>query len=595
MGVVVGIVIGLGYAAWYNHEPVRLEYQLSNIKTKDTIRVNFSHEVSRHLNYNLDATLAGHWKAIHGLVGISAIVFVPSKPLVPGASYHLTVGHVAEPLTNEVVIAEATIKVTTEAPSAIESISPTNGAGNVSVDPTITIKLKEPNDGLRKLKLSSDAPVALSGPTASSDDTTYSWHYASPLPQGATYHLTISDTNQVDPAKQILATSTFTTVAEPTIDATAHDHFYPGNTVVITFSQPMVQTAGIFKFNFGGNGSWTSPNTYTYTPTGLVANQSYSYSVLKGAVSKYGGVITADHSYTIATPGAVYVTGRSPSGGGIGLGASISFTFDQPVDQASAQAAFAISPNVGGSYSWSGNTMTFHPTGFDYQTSYTATVEPGIKATYGVPSTQAFSVGFTTVLQTVSLNVPLYHQTYALSCEESSLRMALAYRGVNVSDYDVLMNVGYNPRPLDTATNSWDDPNVMFVGDVNGQQGVTGWGTNATPIANAAHAFGRSATAINGISASTISAAIHAGNPVVLWGYYGSHAIMQSWNSPDGVITIAHNEHVRTVVGVVGSAANPVGFYINDPIFGRLYWTTSYLIDNMTLGGQSASQGVIVY
>src|ERR1019366_5677189 len=119
-------------------------------------------------------------------------------------------------------------------------------------------------------------------------------------------------------------------------------------------------------------------------------------------------------------------------------GSTVSFTFDQPVDHASAQSAFGLSPTTSGSFSWSANTMTFHPDGLEYQTGYTATVGPGVMSTYGLPSTRSFSDSFNTTYQIIKLGVSYYHQAFSLSCEETSLRMALAYRGINVSDYDIL-------------------------------------------------------------------------------------------------------------------------------------------------------------
>ena len=372
---------------------------------------------------------------------------------------------------------------------------------------------------------------------------------------------------------------------EPTITATQHDHFYPGNAITIVFSQPMKPTDGDFIFNFSGSGAWSAPDTYTFTPTGLAISQSYTYSVLEGAASALGGVVAADHSYTITTPGAAYLAGSSPSGSKVGLTTPVNLTFDQPVDQASAQAAFSISPNVGGSFSWSGNTMSFHPAGcYTYQTTYSVTLAAGIKAIYGLPSGRPYTIVFTTVLQTLILPIPIYHQDYALSCEEDALSMALAYRGISASDYQVLMQENYAPQPLDTSTNSWGDPNVMFVGDVNGVEGVTGWGSNPAAIAAASIALGRSATVADGITAAGISTAIHNGSPVVLWGYYGSRATLQSWNSPDGVITVARNAHVRTVVGVVSSAPPSDSVSTSTtPSLARLFWMPPrQLIDSAT-------------
>ena len=70
------------------------------------------------------------------------------------------------------------------------------------------------------------------------------------------------------------------------------------------------------------------------------------------------------------------VTSTSPANGatGVAIAANVWVTFSEPMNQATAQAAFALSPSVEGTFSWSGNTMTFDPTGLTKGTVYTATV-----------------------------------------------------------------------------------------------------------------------------------------------------------------------------------------------------------------------------
>ena len=63
------------------------------------------------------------------------------------------------------------------------------------------------------------------------------------------------------------------------------------------------------------------------------------------------------------------------------------------------------------------------------------------------------------------LDVPYYQQQYANSCEAASLRMALAYYGINISDdLEIVKKFGYDPRDKDTINNEWDNPQEMFVG-----------------------------------------------------------------------------------------------------------------------------------
>ena len=81
----------------------------------------------------------------------------------------------------------------------------------------------------------------------------------------------------------------------------------------------------------------------------------------------------------------------------------VTVAFAEPVDRASAEAAFSLAPsdntdaNVSGSFSWDGTTMTFDPAGnLDPQRSYRATVAPEVRDDLGNKSTAEKSWTFTT-------------------------------------------------------------------------------------------------------------------------------------------------------------------------------------------------------
>jgi hypothetical protein len=71
------------------------------------------------------------------------------------------------------------------------------------------------------------------------------------------------------------------------------------------------------------------------------------------------------------------ITSVSPAGGATGVASSSNVTvaFSEPMDTASAEAAFSLTPALAGTFSWSGNTMTFDPGAtLAAGTTYTATV-----------------------------------------------------------------------------------------------------------------------------------------------------------------------------------------------------------------------------
>jgi hypothetical protein len=85
------------------------------------------------------------------------------------------------------------------------------------------------------------------------------------------------------------------------------------------------------------------------------------------------------------------VTLASPADGAVGVltSTTVSATFDEPMNTASAQAAFSLAPStggpaLGGTFSWSGNRMTFDPAGnLAEGTSYAAVIAASARDTSG--------------------------------------------------------------------------------------------------------------------------------------------------------------------------------------------------------------------
>lgn len=583
-------------AASYLHKPVRLTYKVANLSVHGPLELSFSQPVRGDLRYGITPLPKGRWELSRNVLGVTRLRFVPSQVLMASTTYSISVKNVQPILNNKPTIKEAVVKLSTEKAPGISTVAPADGDKFVPVTSSVRVTLAFTNRGIRQLVLTSSDGILGNETPSTKDDRTFVWNFKQSLKQGTSYHLELRDKN-LSLNKQVLKTITFTTVPEPQIlDATTTDHLYPKQPIVIHFAQSMILKNTTIKFDCNGSGSWQTDSTYSYVPATLAGGTACTYRVGKGATSKQGGVLEADKVFSVSAPGAVHVTSFTPNGSAVSLGSPIRITFDQPVDHASAQAAFAINPGTDGTFQWQNNTLIYVPKQLAYQTRYTVSVRPGVGGTYGLASTQTFSASFSTVVQSIKLTVPSYRQQYALSCEESSLRMALAYRGVMVGDMDILKLVGYNPHPRDTATNSWDNPYKMYVGDVNGQESVTGWGAYGPPIASASRQLGRDADYVPGITAAQVSQAIHDGNPVVLWGISaGATPRIDSWNTSDGVVQVAANAHVRTVFGVDGSPDNPVGFYLHDPLHPDIYWTTTQLENNMTANGLLGSQGVIVH
>ena len=198
-------------------------------------------------------------------------------------------------------------------------------------------------------------------------------------------------------------------------------------------------------------------------------------------------------------------------------------------------------------------------------------------------------------VRSVQLDVPFFKQEYIRSCEEASLRMVLAFYGIETNDMEIVARVGYDPRPWDRENNIWDDPDIMFVGSIDDPD-KNGYGAFAPAIASAAKTFGRDAESYLGVSSQFLAKQIYNGHPVIVWGFTFSPT-KYFWNTKEGKEIVAYRgEHVRVVVGVFGDPSEPVGFLLHDPLTGEKneYWSSEKLMAHMNTLGTLTNQAVVV-
>lgn len=244
--------------------------------------------------------------------------------------------------------------------------------------------------------------------------------------------------------------------------------------------------------------------------------------------------------------------------------------------------------------------LVFYPDdGFEANTEYTINLK-NISNTSKLTDSYNYEFKFTSDSQSfpirlaaaptkVKLNVPIYLQQHPLSCEASTLRMALAYRNIQVSEDKLLAEVGFDPTPHQGRV--WGNPYQAFVGDVNGRQMTTGYGVYWGPIAKVARNY-RNATEFTNWNISKLTAEIDAGNPVIIWGY-SRNGTPTYWNTPQGErIHAVAGEHTVVVAGYVGPATNPTQIIVNDPLIGQVYWSRATFDKKWASFSQS---GVVVY
>lgn len=179
--------------------------------------------------------------------------------------------------------------------------------------------------------------------------------------------------------------------------------------------------------------------------------------------------------------------------------------------------------------------------------------------------------------QQVSVPASFHRQEHRLSCEVATLKMALKVHGIEVPESKLIATLPFDRTPRGNGI--WGDPNVGFVGNIDGRMLGDGYGVYWDPIATLAKQYGAASVLRHG-SPSQLARAIAAGNPVIIWGYYGERA-PYSWQTPAGTtIHTMAGEHTRLVYGFDGSVDSPTRFYLIDPISGLHNWSTNELMHN---------------
>lgn len=190
--------------------------------------------------------------------------------------------------------------------------------------------------------------------------------------------------------------------------------------------------------------------------------------------------------------------------------------------------------------------------------------------------------------QEVGVPAVFHRQEHNLSCEVATLKMALQVHGIDVSENELIAQLPFDHTPRQNGV--WGDPNHGFVGNIDGRMMVTGYGVHWDPIAKLGARY-VSTEVLRHSSATELARNIAAGNPVIIWGNYGrpdAHA----WQTPAGkTINTIYGEHTRLVYGFDGPDSAPTHFYLMDPLFGRLRWSTATLMEDWSSLGH---MGVVV-
>ncbi len=182
----------------------------------------------------------------------------------------------------------------------------------------------------------------------------------------------------------------------------------------------------------------------------------------------------------------------------------------------------------------------------------------------------------------VRLAVPFHRQEHALSCEIAALKMVLNYAGVAVTETELLEQLPFATTDPRSRDNTWGDPDVGFVGNIDGKIPNTGYGVYEAPIVALAQQY-RPARVLTGASLTELLEEVAAGHPVIVWGTLSSGRDI-SWTTPEGKpVKAIYGEHTRVVVGFSGTPAVPQTIFLLDPIYGPITMLPSRFVANWEL------------
>lgn len=583
----------------------------SNSLTTQKIEIEFDRPVSRKLlEKQITPDVPGRWifeDAMYATHLYRKLVFYPTESLATNTSYTIKLSHIKNMLNVSAPYDYSFSFKTQESPKVM-TVIPSDKKQGVAIEKPIIIKLTQPNDNVSQFDFEFSPNIPLNT-TLDAEKHTYTLTPKQKLQQGTDYQIKIRKTDltwnlQENKIINRSATAEEYTGSFKTQEAPGVQTFTPSqdnapitSTISLVFSQDMDKESVADAFSIDpptqGALSWKDTKTLIFTPDKLAYEKNYKITIGKGAKALHSSsYIEEDITKQFTTIGSAKVTSIYPNDSwkSVAITNPIKMTFDQDVNKKSAESHFLISPPIPGSFRWEGTTMIFQPASpFTYATTYTATLKSGIQSTQGLDSKKEFATTFTTQEGTFRLPVPIYLQQHTLSCELASLRMALAYKNVHVSEEKLLDQVGVDTTPHNG--NIWGDPYSLFVGNVNGKQMADGYGVYWGPIARVARLY-RNAEEFQNWSISQLTDALSKGNAVVIW-VYSSGGYPTSWRTPDGKEIFAlRDEHAVTAVGFVGRPDNPSEIIINDPLYGQVYWSRSLFDRKWNSFGRS---GVVVY
>jgi uncharacterized protein YfaS (alpha-2-macroglobulin family) len=242
--------------------------------------------------------------------------------------------------------------------------------------------------------------------------------------------------------------------------------------MTVMFNRPVVPLSAIaqadvrqllkFSPSIAGEGQWLNTSIYTFKATpGFLPGTTFKAILEPGQLAEITDAVLAEPyvwEFTTALPRVVEVTTDDPEAY-VGPSPTISISFNMPMDYASVEQRFTLSPKEGGrpvpgGFDWEGETVSFKPSvPLALDTAYVATVAAGARASAGGEGmAEDFQWSFATIqMPRILRTSPANGETEA----DSYTSLQVSFSSPMNPD-SLLPNLTIMPEPSEVYT-SWMD------------------------------------------------------------------------------------------------------------------------------------------
>ena len=113
------------------------------------------------------------------------------------------------------------------------------------------------------------------------------------------------------------------------------------------------------------------------------------------------------------------------------------------------------------------------------------------------------------------LNIPFHRQEHSLSCEIATLKMALDYYKLDIPESELLEKLPFDTESRRNKNNTWGNPNLGFVGNIDGKMPNEGYGVYEQPILDLALQY-RDAKKMENAQLVDVLNEVNNGHPVIV-------------------------------------------------------------------------------